>query len=66
MVCKLLWRDLFIGETENKNRFKIEKNQFPKENRKIKKEGMGGGETAFFVSEKIFSEKRYTFGICFS
>ena len=66
MGCKLLWRDLFMGETENKNRFKTEKNQFPKENRKIKKEGTGGGATAFFVSEKIFREIRYTFGIRFS
>ena len=30
MGCKLLWRDLFMGETENKNRFKTEKISFQK------------------------------------
>ena len=64
MVCKLLWRDLFIGETENKNRFKIGKISFRKKIEKQKREYRRRRDRLFLFG-KIFSEKRYTFGIHF-
>ncbi len=53
-----------MGETENKNRFKMRKISFRKKIERQKREN-GRRRERLFLFEKTFSEKRYTFGIDF-